>query len=419
MLPIFRKYYPDPSALARSTWDIIERFWNLDLSFTDTFMADKYSKFGPAPRTPSSIQRSYLLSIDFKVTSITEWAAQLKINPLYAILSGFEPGNTPGVGTFYDFINRLWNSDDDHMSPHIHPLKIKVKKPKTKGTKADSVEKVTVAELLPILENTGFKLDEQPYSSLFKIYQKEFLDVSVSTGLIHSDALALADDGTPVVTSHRERKKRICKCKENGITDCKCDRYFSQPDCDIGWDSAHDAMPYYQYFKRENITPFIDLNGKGVRPPVYKNDFTIDKDGVPVCPSGCLMRRDGVEVAKGRMKFKCPKISHKNGCISCTCETPCSDAKYGRTVHLVMKDNPRLFNNPPRSSKEWKLEYNARTSAERSNKREKLDFKLEDGRHRSTKMWYCRLYHILMLQHLDAWNLPSESTLKKMILDVA
>ena len=99
------------------------------------------------------------------------------------------------------------------LTIHIHPLKIKVKKPKTKGTKTDSVEKVTVAELLPILENTGFKLDEQPYSSLFKIYQKEFLDVSVSTGLIHSDALALADDGTPVVTSHRKRKKRICKCK--------------------------------------------------------------------------------------------------------------------------------------------------------------------------------------------------------------
>ena len=184
-------------------------------------------------------------------------------------------------------------------------------------------------------------------------------------------------------------------------------------------DSAHDAMPYYQYFKRKNITPFIDLNGKGGRPPIYKNDFTIDKDGVPICPSGYRMRRDGIEVAKGRMKFKCLKISHAGGCISCTCEKPCSNAKYGRTVHLVLKDNPRLFNNPPRSSKEWKLEYNARTSAERSNKREKLDFKLEDGRHRSTKMWYCRLYHILMLQHLDALDLPSESTLKKMILDVA
>lgn len=50
-------------------------------------MADKYSKFGPTPRTPSCMQRSYLLSIDFKVTSLTEWAAQLKMNPLYAMLS--------------------------------------------------------------------------------------------------------------------------------------------------------------------------------------------------------------------------------------------------------------------------------------------------------------------------------------------
>lgn len=103
----FRKYYPDPDALARSTWTIIEKFWNLDLSFTDSFMTNKYSKFGPAPRTPSCMQRSILLSLEFKVTSFTEWAAQLKFNPLFAILSGFEVGDTPGVGIFYDFINRL------------------------------------------------------------------------------------------------------------------------------------------------------------------------------------------------------------------------------------------------------------------------------------------------------------------------
>ena len=471
------KYYPNPDSIPCSTWDIIERFWNLDLSYTDELLRCKYSVLGPKPRTPSCMQRSYLLSIDFKINSITDWVAAMKTNPLYAILSGFEFGNTPGIGTFYDFFNRLWDSDNDNLLPHEHPLKTKkVKKPKAKGAKADSIEKVTVAELIPQLENTQFHLDEQPYASLFKIYKKEFLDVSVSKNLIHPDSLVLAGDGTPVVTSHRERKKRICDCKENGITNCKCNRYFSQPDCDIGWDSsrscwyhgydlymlvdsqsdlpvfphfscasthdshgflqaffrmraflpdykiakvlldsAHDAMPYYLYFKREKITPFIDLNGKGGRLPVYKNDFTIDTDGVPICPSGFRMRRDGIEVAKGRMKFKCPKISRQNGCISCTCETPCSNAKYGRTVHLVLNDNPRLFNNPPRSSKEWKIEYNARTSVERSNKREKIDFKLESGRHRSTKMWYCRLYHILMLQHLDAWDLPDESTLTKLI----
>ena len=102
-----RKYYPNPDAIARSTWDIIERFWVLDLSYTDELMCDKCSKFGPAPRTPSCMQPSYLLSIDFKVTSITDWAAQLKINPLYAILSGFEVGNIPGTGTFYDFFDRF------------------------------------------------------------------------------------------------------------------------------------------------------------------------------------------------------------------------------------------------------------------------------------------------------------------------
>ena len=471
------KYYPNPDSIPCSTWDIIERFWNLDLSYTDELLRCKYSVLGPKPRTPSCMQRSYLLSIDFKINSITDWVAAMKTNPLYAILSGFEFGNTPGIGTFYDFFNRLWDSDNDNLLPHEHPLKTKkVKKPKAKGAKADSIEKVTVAELIPQLENTQFHLDEQPYASLFKIYKKEFLDVSVSKNLIHPDSLVLAGDGTPVVTSHRERKKRIGDCKENGMTNCKCNRYFSQPDCDIGWDSsrscwyhgydlymlvdsqsdlpvfphfscasthdshgflqaffrmraflpdykiakvlldsAHDAMPYYLYFKREKITPFIDLNGKGGRLPVYKNDFTIDTDGVPICPSGFRMRRDGIEVAKGRMKFKCPKMSRQNGCISCTCETPCSNAKYGRTVHLVLNDNPRLFNNPPRSSKEWKIEYNARTSVERSNKREKIDFKLESGRHRSTKMWYCRLYHILMLQHLDAWDLPDESTLTKLI----
>jgi len=479
LLVNLRKHYPVPDSISPSTWDIIDRFWNLDLSFTDEFMRDKYSVFGPKPRTPSCMQRSFLLSIDFKVSSLTDWAAQLKINPLYAILSGFEFGDTPGVGTFYDFLNRLWDSDSDNLSPHIHPLKAKVKKPKTKGSKAAPVEKVSVEQLLPELENTVFCIEHQPYGSLFQLYKSEFLDQSVSKGLITPDSLALAGDGTPVVTSHRERKHRICDCASKGIMDCKCDRCFSQPDCDIGWDSsrdcwyhgydlymlvasdsesdlpvfpllslasthdshgflhcffrmkcflsgyhvtkllldsAHDAMPYYEYCRRAHITPFIDLNEKrGIKLP-YKNDFTIGKDGVPVCREGRRMNHDGSELSKHRIKYRCSLASRKYGC---SCEHPCSSSKYGRTVHVAMKDNPRLFNLPPRDSDAWKLEYNARTSAERSNKREKLDFKLEDGRHRSTKMWYCRLYHILMLQHLDAWDMPFESALRKLILQAA
>ncbi|WP_242986561.1 hypothetical protein [Vallitalea guaymasensis] len=121
-------------------------------------MKDKYSKFGPKPRVPSCMQRSYLLSIAFKVTSITDWVAQLKLNPLYAFLSGFEFGDTPGVGTFYDFFNRLWDSEYNNLFPHVRSTKSKVKKPKSKGSKAKSIEKTTVAELLPELENTSLTL---------------------------------------------------------------------------------------------------------------------------------------------------------------------------------------------------------------------------------------------------------------------
>lgn len=474
-----RKYYPNPDALARSTWDIIERFWHLDLSYTDERLRCKYSIYGPKPRTPSCMHRSYLLSLDFKVTSLTDWAAQLKINPLYAILSGFEVGDTPGVGTFYDFMNRLWDSDDNNLSPHLHPLKVSVKKPGKKGAKANSVEKASVDQLLQELETASFSISDQPYASLFDIYKNEFLDTSVSKGLINPKCLSLAGDGTPVVTSARERRHRVCDCTSKGINDCHCERHFSQPDCDIGWDSsrgcfyhgydlymlvasdsesdlpifpllspasrhdshgflhtffrmkhflpefnvtkllldaAHDAMPYYLYCRRNGITPFIDLNEKRGIKEKYKNDFTIGKDGVPVCNAGLRMNHDGTELSKYRIKFRCPLTSRKYGC---SCEHPCSDSPYGRTVHLAMKDNPRLINIPPRDSKEWKTEYNARTSAERSNKREKIDFLLENGRHRSSKMWYCRLYNIMMLQHLDAWDLPFESALRKSIQQVA
>jgi hypothetical protein len=64
------------------------------------------------------MHRSFLLALEFKITSVTDWAASMKTCPLYAIVSGFDFGDTPGVGTFYDFFDRLWLSDDDNYS-HI------------------------------------------------------------------------------------------------------------------------------------------------------------------------------------------------------------------------------------------------------------------------------------------------------------
>lgn len=38
-----------------------------------------------------------------------------------------------GTGTFYDFQSRLWLSDDDNLSPEVHPPKEKPRKPEKRG----------------------------------------------------------------------------------------------------------------------------------------------------------------------------------------------------------------------------------------------------------------------------------------------
>jgi hypothetical protein len=192
-----------------------------------------YSKFGPNPRLPSLMLRSYLLSIKLQFHSIDKWVNAMHINPLFAALSGFESDNIPGVGTFYDFFKRIWNSKNNNFFPHIRDKNPSIKKPEKSQEKASSVEKIIAEELI-----AAFKIappsENQPFSTLAHLFKKQFLDVSVQKGLIDLDNLTLAGDGTPLYTSARPRHKTLCNCKELGIKNCDCPRYYSQPDCNIG-----------------------------------------------------------------------------------------------------------------------------------------------------------------------------------------
>ena len=151
------------------------RFRELDLSAVDRIMMDKYSVLGPEPRQPSSMLRSLLLMIKTKSPSITLWVSTLHTSPFYAILSGFEPDDVPGVGTFYDFMDRLWNLDSPNFSDHLKPPIVKrVKKPKVKGQKAASVEKETVAHLIARLSSTAFHVDDEAYTEIAVCFHDGF-----------------------------------------------------------------------------------------------------------------------------------------------------------------------------------------------------------------------------------------------------
>lgn len=80
-------------------------------------------------------------------------------------------------------------------------------------------------------------------------------------------------------------------------------------------DSAHDAHPVYEDCRREDISPFIDFNPGHTGQFTYKDDFTIDDDGVSICKMGLLMHKDGYETAKHQAKYRCQKANRRQGCF--------------------------------------------------------------------------------------------------------
>lgn len=66
VLTQLHKYYPDAvTSLSSSTWQILEKFWALDLSGIELLMQDQYSVFGPEPRFPSDMLRAILVFVEF------------------------------------------------------------------------------------------------------------------------------------------------------------------------------------------------------------------------------------------------------------------------------------------------------------------------------------------------------------------
>lgn len=446
-------------------WPLMAKLWITDLSGVTRFLQDDYDSKGPAPRDPASMLRSYLIFLFTNPTmGITEWVNELYRTPLYAILSGFEPKKIPGVGTFYDFFHRLWGSDKLNVKPNkSRRRRKKPKRGKKKGEKAKTPTPHKVQRLINWMVRHADHRKQLPADRLFDLFQSEILSVSAKFGLLGNlQALGVAGDGTPVSTAAYPRSQPICDCRTQGLGNCHHPRLFSQPDCGVGWDSsreryfngydkytlsasdshydlplyprlhtasrhdaislvvstvefaqrfslgtvrkmlldsAHDAEAIYIWLNDQEIEPFIDLNPRGKKAYSSSGDITISPEGVPICPAHLKMKPNGYDHAKNRQKWRCPLASKTHN----ACKNPCSTAKYGRTFHTHSADNPRLFPKTPRDSEQWKSEYKRRTVVERSYKREKIDYKLEAGRHRSTAMWYIRIYGIMMCQHIDAW----------------
>ena len=214
----------------------------LDLSPVSRILKERYSHRGAPARYPEDMLRLSLAMTLLGITSIDEWIEFLRSFPFLAIISGFLPEDIPGVGTFYDFFNKLYLMDKDKsFAKGKTRFKRKPKKKRT-GRNYEGVIRKLIDRA--IRENTRKKAKglsyREPDYLLQKIFKECFVIPSANSGLIDLDNLSVAGDGTKIKTYASSYGEKICSCKEP----CNHSRIFSDRDAKWGWDFFHEIWVY-------------------------------------------------------------------------------------------------------------------------------------------------------------------------------
>ena len=225
----------------------IAKLSSLNLDPVRDFMLPFYSSTGRPALNQPQILRSFVLLMDQHCLSIDSWVDTLAHDDLLAILIGCSPDSLPPLGSYYDFINRLWL-----MNPALEKFGRndtfpcgKNKKPSLKPGRGKKLPNrhpgVTKKVAQWIRSGRDFPFHyEKALQNLFRIAA---IVPSLEFGLIPSENLTVSGDGTCVHTHSNPFGHKVCDCVEQGIPGCSCPRHFSDPDASIGWDS--DLGTYY------------------------------------------------------------------------------------------------------------------------------------------------------------------------------
>jgi hypothetical protein len=251
---------------------------NLNLEPARDILESLYSDNprGRPPYDPVCMLRSLLLMTLLKFTSIPKWVKKMRSHPRLAVIAGFannsrEHVDTPSVGAYYQFIDRL--EDGEYQKPCQHYVKpSKLRKTKLlrnlKGEKEQRREdkKRDLAEYDSVTQKLKAELkskEDQPRpDDLLKRLEDIFIQCAVipsaERGLLgDTDALKVSGDGSALVTSASPNGKRVCKCREEGIYDCDCPRYYPDATADWGYDSYRDCY----YFGHNLYQHVVSTNG--------------------------------------------------------------------------------------------------------------------------------------------------------------
>ena len=244
------KIHFDSSQRTRLTGEFAaarEKLCLLNLDPVMALLEPYYKPFGRPAINQPQILRSLILMLDQGFTGITAWVEKLSSDSLLAFLIGCTPHTLPPLGSYYDFIDRLWLQDKQFQKSARKDLfpADKNRKPANKPAKGKKLPN-RHPEITKIMAREALSRDEFPFY-YEKLLQQAFCAAailpSLQRGLIHKDGITLSGDGTCVHTHASPYGHKVCGCPVHGQTRCNCPRHYSDPDAHWGWDS--DLGTYY------------------------------------------------------------------------------------------------------------------------------------------------------------------------------
>jgi len=239
------------------------KFRRLDLSAAYPILARLYNPDQGRPaRPPEDMLRSCLLMLECHITSVPVWVHRLKEQPFYALLSGFDPDDVPGTGTFYDFQDRVLQLYDPVLNLECRPRRRSEQRKKDAALR----DKNNLAPHVGILDRLADRLMARPVSSvvygqwhtnlaalpryqrvLKEVFYTVFVSGSIAKGLIDLNDLHAAGDGTHLRTWANAHGHELCQCDNRNkphAEHCDCLRRFHDPLASWGWDSYRECYVY-------------------------------------------------------------------------------------------------------------------------------------------------------------------------------
>jgi len=249
--------------------------------------------YSPVHRRPHRdalcMLRSFILMTVLKIKGITEWVERMRSIPLLAILSGFDPDDTPGIGTHYDFMRRIIDGPYQKVCEHIkrrstlntgkHLRNIPNEKEQNKDDQNpnQSQSEKLVQELLP-------KADQPRANDFQKVLEDLLFQIgiipSINQGLIRNlEHLTVTGDGSILISAASARGKPTCSCQAEGNPNCEHNRSYTSPTATWCYDAYRDAFffgdRYYHLITSQNGHDFPLLTRM---PGGNESDYTLSID---------------------------------------------------------------------------------------------------------------------------------------------